>query len=172
MSPSAKAQLCRVKDRVPRNGKGPENLLAQLGQYLKDPGNKYVQKIVVDARKPFLYVEKMVPEDQAEKTDLSLHEAIRNKPMTEINLEGAALEAVWKLFWEISKNGYETAHLVVSPNSKLYEWVSLPRQSERLFGVPIHKMPEIPDDVVILTGATVREADPEDIEYSAKGTIP
>ncbi len=169
-----------IKDRVPRTGKGVDNLLSQLAQYLRLPENKYVQKMVIDSQRIYLYFEKMVPKSQApEEASMTWHNAVRRVPMEEIDVEEAKEQLtphlhryVFDLFERVTKNGYEVCQILIGSNSQLYQWVSLPRRSERFFGVPLTKDGDIPDDIIIVCGGTSRECDPEEVAYSVKGMIP
>lgn len=172
---SLNADYVTVKDRIPRNGKGPDNLLAQLGQYLKEPENRFVQKIVVDATKQYIYVEKKVPKEKAvDQVGMTLHEAIRLVPMEEVSPDnGVTPTPMWwvvEAFKKVNNNGYETSHALVGGKSSVYPWLGVSRSSKHLFGVPLYIVGEIPDDVLIICGSRVRDADPEDIEYSVKVT--
>lgn len=163
-----------VKDRVPRSGKGVDNLLSQLTQYLRQPENKWVQKMVIDAQRIYLYFEKLVPKDQApEEVDMTWHNAVRKVPMEEVGQsDGVPAVYLHELFQKVTKNGYEVCQVLVGSNSGLYKWADIPRRDERLFGVPITKDGDIPDDIVILCGGVHRECDPEEVAYSVKGTLP
>ncbi len=178
--------LVRIKDRVPRSGKGAMNLLSQLTQYLTSAENRYVQKIVVEAEHPYIYFEKLVDKDSVPpEAGMTFHDAVRTVPMEEVTFDDATahssrpggllpskLDYIHELFQRVTKNGFEVGQILVGGKSQLYEWINLPRASERLFGVPIEKVPEIPNDVVIACAARTRICDPEDVEFSVKVSIP
>lgn len=166
-----------IKDRVPREGKGVDSLLTQLGAYMRLPENKLVQKILVDASRLYIYFEKLLPkEDAPEHTELTFHDAIRKVQMAELVLDKDALatssDVIKEMFLDIARNEYEASHALIGAKTKFYSWTGLPRKIDRLFGLPIHKVPELPEDVLILCGAATRECDPEDIQYSIKWTMP
>jgi hypothetical protein len=169
--------LIRVKDRVPRSGKGSTNLLTQLGQYLTAPENRYVQKIVIEAEQPILYFEKLVPKEEVPpEAGMTFHDAIRVIPMEEVGFDVGTsphpLAYIHELFLKVTRNGFEVGQILIGGSSQVYEWLGLPRASERLFGVPIAKIPEIPNDVVIACASRTRVCDPEDVEFSVKVAIP
>ena len=171
------SNLILVKDRVPRSGKGVDSLLNQLGQYMRIPLNKYVQKIIVDVSRPYLYFEKLVRKEEVPpETDLSFHDAIRIVPMEEVVFDNGVditpLQYIDQMFRIITNHGYETGHILIGKKSGIFKWLDLPRSHERLFGTPLHKIAEIPDDVIIACAAKTRECDPEDIQLSVKVSIP
>jgi hypothetical protein len=75
------------------------------------------------------------------------------------------------MFEEINRQGYEVSHVLVGEDSALFPWIDIPRKIKRLYGVPITKSAEIPNDVLVICGAIDRDSGPEDVEYSVKGTI-
>jgi hypothetical protein len=170
--------LIRIKDKVPRNGKGVDNLLSQLAQYMRLPENKYIQKVIIDAERPYLYFEKLVQkEDAPPEAGVTFHDAIRKSPMTEIEVDPviaatSPLKYVDEMFRAIAKEGYETSHILIGSKSLLFKWIDLPKNSDRLFGTPLHKVSDIPNDVVIACASETRVGDPDDIEFSIKVSIP
>src|SRR3954469_18743412 len=108
--PPGETNYVRIKDRVPRAGKGVDALLLQLGAFLKKEENKYTQMIVIDATKPYLYFEKMVPPDQAPaEAEVTWHDAIRQVPMQELSPTSTqtAAEYLMHVFGVVNKNDLE-----------------------------------------------------------------
>ncbi len=174
-----RSDLVRVKDRLPRTEKGVDNLISQLGDYLRDPANRFVQKIVVEAERQYIYFEKMVDKASSQEFDtgLSFSDVARSVQMEEISfptiLKGPpAASYMLGMFNLIYSSGYDASHLLIGPKSKIHKWLEIPRLMTKIFGVPVIVVPDIPDDVIILTGSRSRECEPEDIEYLVKGNVP
>lgn len=170
--------LVKVKDRLPRTGKGVDNLISQLGEYLRDPANRFVQKIVVEAERPYVYFEKLVDKDSAAEfeTGLSFSDVARSVQMEEVSFPDltniSAQVYLLGMFNLIYASGYDASHLLVGPKSRIHKWLGVPRQMSKIFGVPVISVSDIPDDVIILAGARSRDSEPEDIEYLVKGNVP
>lgn len=174
---SDKPGYVRVKDRIPYAGKGFEELLTALKQVFADPANKFTQKVVLDVTEPFIYLEKMVTEIEAQETpQLSLHDIIRNQKMEEYlpEKEQPGINHLWDIFALIHQEGLEVGFLVVGNKPNFQRWlgVRIPTKDMRVFGVPLKVVDGIPEDVFVVCGTESRVAEPDDIRYCVKGNLP
>jgi hypothetical protein len=55
---------------------------------------------------------------------------------------------------------------------QLRKWVMFPRRSSNLAGIPILPNPDLHEDVLLLCGAKVRDAEPVDVTFIVKLTLP
>lgn len=166
----------RVKDRIPYQGKGIDELVAALRRILSEPINKFTQKIVLEVGTPHIYVEKLVPEEQvAEIPQLSLHDIIRTMEMEEFELEDGrtAPQQLWSMIEMINEKGLQPAVVVAGNRAKFQKWlgVRINNSKPNVFGTPFQLLGELPEDVFVVCGATSRVAEVDDIKYSVKVTI-
>lgn len=164
-----------VKERIPYQGKGVDALMGALRKILTD--NKYTQKILMEVGEPHIYIEKLVPEADAQEYEtvrINTHGAIRNMPMEEYQTDDGVSPAhqLWEMFSIIHKEGFEVCRIVSGSKNKFAQWlkVRIPQTDQRVFGVPLEVIGDIPDDVFIVCGAKHREAEPDEITMSVKGT--
>jgi hypothetical protein len=169
---TSRGELVLVKEKIPYTGKGINTLLSFLRQVLET--NKYTQKLIIEVHKPIL-IEKWIPKDEAtDEPVMGYVEAVRSKPMTEYIVEKdtspTPYEQLFEMFGTIDREGFEACQVLTGDIKNLQKWSKLPKNQNRLFGVPIAQV-NIPEDVVIICGANAREAGPEEIEFSVKGVI-
>jgi hypothetical protein len=55
---------------------------------------------------------------------------------------------------------------------ELRKWIPFPRKSSLLGGVPIKVVDEIGKDTLLLCGAPIKDAEPIDVSFIVKMTIP
>ncbi len=166
----------RIKDRIPYHGKGVDELIMSLRRVLTE--NKYAQKVVVEVGVPHIYLEKLVPESEAQEMEtvkLNIHDVIRNRKLEEYEGDDSLrpYEQLWEMFGMIHKDGYEVCNIVAGNKSAFQKWlgVRIPQTDMRVFGVAFEVVGDIPSDVFIVCGARARTADPDEITYCVKGTI-
>lgn len=177
MSTKSEEGFVRVKELVPYQGKGPDELVGALRRLLADPTNKYTQKIVLEVGSPHIYVEKLVKEGETTTPQLSLFDVIRNVEMEEYDSEANSdrnpLQQLWEMFAVVAKEELEVTAVVVGSKSKFQKWlgVRIVSSNPKVLGTPLHVYGDIPEDVFILCGATERIAEPYEIKFCVKGTI-
>lgn len=165
----------RLKDKIPYHGKGIDELVGALRRVLTD--NKYTQKIVLEVGVPHIYIEKLVPESEAqgEVVKLSLYDVIRNRKLEEYVAEKDISPAhqLWEIFDIVQKEGFEVCNIVAGNKQKFQKWlgVRIPQTDMRVFGTPFEVNGDIPDDVFIVCGAPIRDAEPDDVAFCVKGTV-
>lgn len=177
MSSNSEKGLVRVKEKIPYTGKGVENLVIMVRKILTE--NRNTQKVVLEVGVPHIYIEKLVPEAEAAKeAPLSLHDAIRAKPMEEYPLDEVTqkqtgIQKVWEMFSMIHAEGFEVSHIAIGDKQTFQKWlgIRMPVTKMAFFGIPVAQVPEIPPDVVLVCGSATREADPEDVQFSVKVSI-
>ncbi len=169
---SLKSELMvEVRESIPLTGKGAENLLNLLRKILSD--NPYTQEFTCRIGHPIEIV-KMVPASEA-PPGLRLHDAVRAQQMDEpVQVDGGPFSVLWNMFSIIGEEGLEVSHSLVGNKFRFQDWlkVRISQKSMKVFGVRLMVIPEIPDDVFLVVGSTRRDADPENIRYSLKGTLP
>ncbi len=167
---SLKSEMVPVRESIPLTGKGPDNLLNLLRKILSD--NPYTQEFTCRIGHPIEIV-KMVPESEAPPT-LRLHDAVRAQQMEEPPLDKTPFESLWQMFTMVEDEGLEVSHILVGNKFKFQDWlgVRISHKAMRFFGTQIVVMPEIPADVFLVVGSTRKDAEPENIRYSLKGTLP
>lgn len=169
------AGYVRLKDRIPYHGRGVDDLIAALRRVLTE--NKYAQKVVLEVGAPHIYIEKLVP--QAEAQDLppqvSLHDIVRTAEMEEYDNdeERTSIQQIWDMFAMINERGLQAAVIVAGNKAKFQKWLGfrLHHSKPVVFETPFQVLGELPEDVFIVCGAPTRIADIDDIKYSVKGTI-
>lgn len=167
----------RVKEKVPYTGKGVENLIIMLRKILTE--NKNTQKVVMEVGAPHIYIEKLVPEAQAaQEVQLSFHDIVRTKPMEEYPLDETNskltnIQKFWEIFGMVHAEGFEVSHIAIGDKQDFQKWlgVRMPVTKMAFFGIPVQQVPEIPPDIALVCGASSREAEPEDIQFSVKVSI-
>lgn len=176
MPPRSESGFVRLKDKIPYHGKGVDELMGALRRVLTE--NKYTQKIVLEVGVPHIYIEKLVPEAEAqtqETVKVSLHDVIRNRSLEEYVPEEdvAPFQQLWEVFAMIQKDGFEVCNIVAGSRQKFQKWLSvrIPQTDMRVFGIPFEVLGELPDDVYIVCGAKDRTGEPDDIQFCVKGTV-
>lgn len=165
----------RLKEKIPYHGRGIDELVGALRRVLTE--NKYAQKVVLEVGVPHIYIEKLVPESdaQGEVVRLSLYDVIRNRQLEEYIPDGALSPAhqLWEIFDLVQKEGFEVSNIVAGSKQKFQKWlgVRIPQSEMKVFGTPFETNGDIPDDVFIVCGAPTRLAEPDDIAFCVKGTI-
>lgn len=161
-----------VKDRIAYTGKGQEALLLALRKVLAD--NPYTQSFMCRVGKPYIDIEKLVKPDDVPEP-VSFHECLRNRKMEEyaVDKEKSPYIALWEMFEIIHAEGLEVSHIAVGNKDDFQKWVGvrIKRNQMQLFGVPIVHVGDLPQDIFVLCGSQTKEATPEEIEFSVKGTI-
>lgn len=176
MTSNKSDEFVRIKDRIPYHGKGVDELTAALRRILSEPVNKFTQKIVLEVGAPHIYIEKLVPKDQAtDIPQLSLHDIIRTAEMEEYELEDGKSSAqhLWGMLEMVHDKGLHGVAVVAGNKSKFQKWLGIRINNVKpmVFGIPFQMLGELPEDVFVVCGAQNRIADIEDIKYSVKVTI-
>jgi hypothetical protein len=171
--------LIRVKEHVPYYGKGIDELIAAVRTIFSD--NKRPQKLVLEAGVRHIYLEKLVPPDEAKDSEAvspthqSIHDAIRNAKLEEYEVRDGMtpFQQLFEMFAMVQNEGLEVCHLVVGDKAKFQKWLGLriPQNNLNLLGTPITITGEIPDDVFVVCGGPTKTADPYEITYTVKGNI-
>ena len=174
---SEKAGFVRLKEKVPYTGKGIEELLGFLRRTLTSPDNKFTQKITLEVGVPFIRFEKLIPEAQIpDVPQISLHDAVRSKPMEEYRPEDreTPMHQLWGMFDIVQAEGLEVSHILVGDKHVFQSWlkVRIPVTRLTIFGVPLRVVTELPGDIFLVCGASVKDGEPDDIQFSVKGTCP
>ena len=166
----------RIKDKIPYGGKGVDELVVSLRRILSE--NKFTQKILIQVGVPHIYIEKLVPESEAQEMEtvkLNIHDVIRNRKLEEYDGDDSLkpYEQLWEMFGMVQKEGYEVCNLVAGNKSAFQKWlgVRIPQTDMRVFGTPFEVVGDIPPDVFIVCGARARDVEPDEIAYCVKGTL-
>ncbi len=166
----------RIKDKIPYHGKGLDELTMALRKVLTD--NKYAQKIVLEVGVPHIYIEKLVPQEEAqdhEAVKVSMRDILRNRKLEEYILEDelTPFQQLWEIYSMIQKEGFEVCNIVAGDRLKFQKWlgVRIPQNDLKVFGVPFEVGGDLPSDVFVVCGARTRDVDPDDIEFCIKGTL-
>lgn len=175
MSTKSDPGFVRTKDRIPYHGKGVDELIASLRRILSD--NKYTQKIICEVGTPYIYIEKLVPEGEAQDLppQISIHDVLRTNEMEEYDGEEGRtpVQQLWDMFSMINDKGLQAAVVVAGNKVKFQKWLGIRLHHSRptVFDTPFQVLGELPEDVFVICGAASRIADYDDIKYSVKGTI-
>ena len=164
--------LVRVREKIPYSGKGIDPLLSMLRKVLN--ANPYTQEFLCRIGQP-IEITKLVPQDEAPER-LDLHAAVRAKRMEEFTVEKdkTPYQVLWAMYGVVSEEGLAVSHIMVGDKFSFQTWlgIRIPQNRMNFFGVPIVQVSELPGDVFVLVGSEKREAEPEDVMFSVKGTIP
>jgi hypothetical protein len=161
-------------ERHPYIGQGIDGLTAQLNALLKS--EKLTQRVILDVNKDFIHVEKLVkgtpdPDELFKRFDASIRgNQIHEYSPKDENLSSA--EQFLDMFRQVSDEGLEISFIVCGNLVRLSSWIRIPLRNPKLFGVNVVQIGNIPDDVVLVCGSEWKEAEPEDITFSVKGTLP
>jgi len=163
----------KVKERIPYEGKGATAFLAVVQEILsKSP---YLRRIAYDKDDGYIFVEKLVKDEEVITAPVTPNDVVRDREMTELEVTKgvSAHTVIFDAFLEVAKEGLEVSHVFVGDITKLLSWAAVPKKlGLRLFGVPVAVMSELPEDVFLICGSARREAEVEDIEFSVKVVIP
>lgn len=179
LNKSEKDGLVLIKEHVPYHGKGIDELIVALRKIFSE--NKYPQKLTLEAGVRYIYLEKLVPPDDAKEnetinpTSQSSHDAIRNARLEEYETrEGVTpFQQLFEMFTMIQNEGLEVCHFVVGNKARFQKWLGLriPQNNLNLFGTPITVTGEIPEDVFVVCGGPTKISDTYEITYTVKGNL-
>lgn len=183
MSTSSNGYI-RVKERIPYAGKGHDELVMTLRKILGEPSNKYTQKIVLEVGVPHIYIEKLVPDkdELGAVPQQPIYELIRVQRMEEYDPpeRGTHDEALtpmrqlFDMFNIVNQEGHEIGFIVAGNKYEFQKWlkVRIPNTPNmRVMGIPFVVSTDIPSDAFLICGTHKRDADPEDIAFSLKGSF-
>lgn len=162
----------RVVERHPYTGSGIDALAIQVGAILKV--EQEAQRIVLDVTKSYIHVEKFVkgvpnPDELQETYNNVLTSNFMQEYSPEKKL--SPHEYLYNLFRLVTDEELEVMLVFVGNMVTLDKWVSISKKNPRLMGVPVKRLKNIPDDVIVVCGAEWRDAEPEDIRFTVKGVM-
>lgn len=180
MSTKSDHGLVKIREHLPYNGKGVDELIAAVRKIFVD--NEYPQKIVLEAGAHHIYLEKLVPPQDAKESESSglllttnVHDAIRNARLEEYDGDdiSSPFHQLFEMYGMVQAEGLEVCHLVVGNKSKFQKWLGLriPQTNMNLLGTSITITGEIPEDVFVVCGGPSKTSDHYEIQYTVKGTI-
>jgi len=169
---STSSDLVLVKEKIPYTGKGIDPLLAMLRRVLKD--NPYTQEFTCRIGQP-IEISKLVPQDQVPEK-LSLHDAVRGHRMEDFPFEKdkTSFQILWDMFGMVHAEGLEVSHIAVGDKFQFQTWLGIRIAQNRMnfYGTTVVFLSELPQDVFLVIGAEKKQAEPEDVRFSVKGTLP
>lgn len=164
----------RVRENIPYVGSGVESLGVQVSAILKVETE--AQRIVLDVSKPYILLEKLVPDDKKGEEQTDAYEyLVSHVPMREFAPDEKVIKSPYEymngLFRQITDESLEVVLILVGNLRTLDAWIQVSPKNRKLYGVPVRQLKKVPDDVIILCGAEWRDADPEDVKLTVKGTM-
>lgn len=170
---SNKSSYVKVKDRIPYRGKGVDELTLAIRKILSD--HPYTQKIVMEVGTPHIYIEEMIPEDQASNLPpkLNLHDVIRTNRMEEYEaFDGKnPFQQLWDIFAMLHDEGFEACAIAAGNKAAFQKWLGVRIGTGKVLETPFHIVAELPPDVFVVCGASSSTGEFEDIKFSVKNTI-
>jgi hypothetical protein len=162
----------RVIEHHPYTGVGVDALGAQITAILK--GIPEAQRIVLDATKQYIHLERFVKgePDKAEEQarydfllgNIPMHEYVPEKKLP-------PYEFVFNMFRQVTDEGLEVVLALSGNLVTLDKWIPLSKKLPKLFGVPVRRLKNVPEDLLIICGAEWIEPEIEDIKFTVKGAI-
>lgn len=167
MSPSI------IKDKFPLSGTDEESILSSVSKVLKFDN---VVRFNVDARTKVIDFWRVPSEHEAEDDPANpFRGVLKNVQMEEyVPEEDEAPERQFFSMCEMIEDAgcYPVFLLSGLELSKLRKWIPFPRRSSMLGGIPIQMNGDLPKDVILLCGSKTKEAEPIDVTFIVKLTLP
>lgn len=162
--------MVRVRQLFPLTGKGPAAVSHLMLKILEE--DRYVQKVIFEVGKP-VHIETMVPEDSPLADVEQFHDLIRIKPLVEYvpEIPKTQYEILFEMYKMVTDESLEVAFVLAGNMLQFNRWLKNPMRSNKVFGVPLYLIKQVPADVFFVCGAETRDAGPKDIELSIKGSL-
>lgn len=162
-----------LKDKIPLSGTDDESILASIAKVLKLAD---VVRINVDARIQMVEFWRIPSEHESEEEAANPFRGVLKTVQMEEHVPDSneTGERQFLSMCEILEDAgcFPVFLLTGRELSQLRKWVHFPRRSSSLAGIPIMLSPDLHDDVLLLCGAKVRDAEPSDVAFIVKLTLP
>lgn len=163
-----------IKDKIPLAGTDTDSILTAVGMVLKHSG---VVRFNVDARTSMIDFWRMPASEEEEALEIAspFREKLKEVQMEEYVPENniSSHEQLFEMFEMIEDAGCFPVFLLSGRILvELRKWISFPRRSSSLAGIPIIMNPDLMEDTILVCGAKTREAEPVDVAYVVKMTLP
>lgn len=163
-----------IKDKIPLVAMDEETILAAVGIVLK---NANVVRFNVDSRTGMIDFWRIPNEQDAETVEVThpFRVKLKEVQMEEYTPERELSnhEQLFEMFEMIEDAGcFPVFILSGRTHVNLRKWIPFPRRSTSLAGIPIRVEPDLMEDVLLVCGAKVRDAEPVDVSYVVKMTLP
>jgi len=162
-----------VKDKIVLSGTDDESILSTISKVLKF-GN--VVRFNVDARTEMVDFWRKPTDDEIEEELANPFRGVLKQVQMEeyVPEEDEGGERQFFSMCEVLEDAgcYPVFLLTGRPITELRKWIAFPRRSTHIAGVPILPNPDLSDDVVLLCGAKVKDAEPVDVSFILKMTLP
>jgi hypothetical protein len=164
-----------IKDKLPLLGSDEESLFKTLKQVLK---NESPTRIDIDARTGMVSFWRQPNEEEKARDDVNpFRDVLRQVAMDEYVPDEEGLsphKQLFEIFDMLTDAGCIPAFILTGSLEGLRKWITFPRRSSYLGGVPIKQIRELADtaaDTLLICGSKVRDAEPIDVEYVVKVTL-
>lgn len=163
-----------LKDKIPLSGTDEDSILKTISLILK---NANVVRINVDAGTGMVDFWRYPSGEESEDIDVKNPFRARLK---EVAMEEYAPEEgltshqqLFEMCEMLEDAGcYPVFILTGRTLSNLRKWIPFPRKSKRIAGIPIILEPDQMEDTLLVCGSSVRDAEPVDVSYVVKMTLP
>lgn len=162
-----------IKDKIILSGTDDDSILSTITKVLKF-GN--VVRFNVDARTGMVDFWRLPSEEETEE-DLAnpFRGVLRQVHMEEYVPEDSdSGERQLFAMCEILEDAgcYPVFLLTGRALPQLRKWIQFPRRSTHIAGIPILPNPDLTEDIVLMCGSKVKEAEPVDVTFIVKMTLP
>lgn len=165
--------LSLVKDKLPLSGSDEEGILQSISRVLKFAN---VVRFSVDARTGVVDFWRVPSEEESEEEIANpFRGVLKQVQMEEYDPEvNASGERQFFAMCEILEDaGCVPVFILTGRNlNSLRKWISFPRRSSAIGGVPVVLNPDLDNDVILLCGSKVKDAEPVDVTFVVKMTLP
>lgn len=161
-----------VKDKIVLSGTDNESILSTIAKILKF-GN--VVRFSVDASSNTVDYWRLPSDEEIEDQANPFRPVLKHVHMEEYVPEENEIEERQLLsMCEILEDAgcFPVFLLVGCTLSQLRKWISFPRRSTQIAGIPILINPDLTDDIVLVCGSKIKDAEPIDVTFIVKMTLP
>lgn len=161
-----------IKDKLPLVATDVEAIQQAVGMVLKTAN---VIKVSIDARTKMVDFWRIPNEQESESIEVAHPFRIKLKEvqMEEYDVDLSPHEQLFEMFDMLEDAGcYPVFILTGRTLPNLRKWIKFPRKSSRMAGIPVTVDPDLPEDNLLVCGAPIRDAEPIDVEYVVKFTLP
>ncbi len=162
-----------IKDKIPLSGIDDESIISSISKVLKIA---HVVRINIDARTQMVDFWRFPSEHESEEETANPFRGVLKQVQMEEYVPDANESGERQFFGmcEILEDAGCVPVFILTGRevAQLRKWVPFPRRSSSLAGIPILANPDLNDDVLLMCGSKVRDAEPVDVAFVVKLTLP
>ena len=165
-----------IPESLPLESRSEEAILAAVKNVVSQPG---VVRFQVDAAEDAIKYWRLMSQDEADSFGISFDAALAVVDMEEYDPYSEEDESprpsyvqLFEMFEMVEEAGFIPSFILTGrPIQKLRKWIPFSRKAKRIYGIPLHFVETIEEDVLVVCGSPYADADITDLKYAVKVTL-